>query len=190
MGPRAAHGEPARGLAAPGGRGDDLFAGQVLPGDGLFVGHDLRGGAGGDDLAAVKPRAGAHVHDVVRVQHGLGVVLHHDQRVAQVPEALQTVQEPPVVPLVQADGRLVQDVQHAHQSGADLGGQPDALRLAAGERARRAGEGQVAQPHVVQKAQPRVDLLEDLRGDHGLLLGEGQALEELPGVPHGQVGDL
>jgi hypothetical protein len=40
----------------------------------------------------------------------------------------------PVVALVQADRRLVEHVEHADQAGADLGGQPDALRLAAGQR--------------------------------------------------------
>ena len=46
-----------------------------------------------------------------------------------------------VVPLVQADAGLVQDIQHAHQGGADLGGQADALALAAGQGAARCGPG-------------------------------------------------
>ena len=40
-----------------------------------------------------------------------------------------------VVALVQADARLVEHVEHADQAGADLGGEPDALRLAARQRA-------------------------------------------------------
>jgi hypothetical protein len=65
------------------------------------------------------------------------VVLHHDQRVAQVAQSGQRLDEPPVVALVQADRRLVEDVEDADQAGADLGREPDALRLAAGQRARR-----------------------------------------------------
>ena len=42
-------------------------------------------------------------------------------------------QQAVVVALVQADARLVQDVEHAHQARADLRGQADALRLAAAE---------------------------------------------------------
>ncbi len=61
-------------------------------------------------------------------------------------------------PLVEADRRLVEHVEHAHQLAADLGGQPDALALAAGERRRRAVERQVADPDVVEEAQPVLDL--------------------------------
>jgi hypothetical protein len=37
-------------------------------------------------------------------------------------------QQAVVVALVQADGRFVEHVHHAGQAGADLRGQPDALR--------------------------------------------------------------
>ena len=61
--------------------------------------------------------------------------------------------------------RLVEDVEHADQAGADLGGQPDALRLAAGERAGGPVEREVVEADVEQEAEPRLDLLEHLRGD-------------------------
>ena len=48
------------------------------------------------------------------------------------PQPDQRLDQPMVVALVQADRRLVEDVQHAHQPGADLRRQPDPLRLAAG----------------------------------------------------------
>ena len=40
-------------------------------------------------LAAVYARARADVHDPVRLTHGLFVVLHHDDRIAQVAQALE-----------------------------------------------------------------------------------------------------
>ena len=46
-----------------------------------------------------------------------------------------------IVALVQADARLVQHVQHAGQRAADLGGQADALALAARQGCRAAGTG-------------------------------------------------
>ena len=61
--------------------------------------------------------------------------------------------------------RLVQHVEHADQAGADLGGQPDPLRLAAGQRAGRPVERQVVQADVEQEAEPGVDLLEHPLGD-------------------------
>ena len=50
--------------------------------------------------------------------------------------------------LVKADGGLVQDVQDAGELAADLGGEADALALAARERGGGAGEREVARgPH-------------------------------------------
>ena len=45
------------------------------------------------------------------------------------------VEQSRVVALMQADAWLVQHVENAGQSRADLRGEPDALRFAAGERA-------------------------------------------------------
>ncbi|MNF17903.1 hypothetical protein D3C80_2216850 [compost metagenome] len=58
-------------------------------------------------------------------------MLDHDHGVADVAQMLEGPQQAVVVPLVQADGRFVEDVQHAHQPGADLAGQANALCFAA-----------------------------------------------------------
>ena len=93
-----------------------------------------------DDLTAVDPGAGPDVDDVVGDPDGLLVVLHHDHGVAEVAEADHGVDEAAVVALVQPDRRLVEDVEHADEPAPDLRRQPDALRLAAGQRARRPGQ--------------------------------------------------
>ena len=108
--------------------------------------------AGDDDLAAVLAGARADVDDPVGGPDGVLVVLDDDQRVAEVAQPDQRLDQPAVVALVQADRRLVQDVEHADQAGADLGGQPDPLRLAAGQRAGRPVEREVVQPDVEQEA--------------------------------------
>lgn len=59
-----------------------------------------------------------------------------------------------------------------------------------GEAGRRTAQGQVPQPHVDEEAQPGIDLLEDLRGDHLLLLRQGQPGKEGPRVPDAQRGNL
>ena len=84
----------------------------------------------------------------------------------------QRLDQPVVVALVQADARLVEDVEDADQAGADLGGQPDALGLAAGQRGRRAVEREVVEAHVEQEAQPLLDLLEHPLGDLALAGGQ------------------
>ena len=103
---------------------------------------------------------------------------------------LERLDEPRVVALVQADGRLIQNVEHADKAGTDLRRQPNALGLAAGERARRAGERQIAKTHVDEEAQTGVDFLENRRGDHAVLFAEGQRSEERLRVDDGQIGGV
>ena len=168
------------------GRGMRSAPRRKAPGDGGFAAADLLGGALGHHVAAVLAGAGAQVHHVVRGQDGLQVVLHHQHGVAQVAHLLEGVQQLLVVPLVQADAGLVQDVHDALELGADLGGQADALALAAAEGGGGAVQGQVAQAHVVQEAQALLDLLQHLLGDDGVLAFQAQALEPGPGLAHAQ----
>ena len=97
-------------------------------------------------------------------------------------------------------GRLVEDVDRpAGGALLQLGGQLDALRLAAGQRRRRLPEPHVAQADVDQRAQvpaDRADRLEELGrllDRHVQHLGDGLALvvhlEGLPVVP-GALADL
>ena len=108
--------------------------------------HEVRRGALGDDLAAELARARAEVDHVVRAPDRVLVVLDHDERVALRLELLEHVEQDAVVAVVQADRRLVEDVAHAAQVGAELRREPDALRLAARERRRGAVEREVAEP--------------------------------------------
>ena len=87
-----------------------------------------------------------------------------------------------VVALVQADARLVEDVEDALQARADLRREADALCLAAGKRPRRARERQVVEPDIQEELQPRVDLLEDLACDLRLALRQRQLQEEIIGL--------
>ena len=85
---------------------------------------------------------------------------------------LQRREQTVVVALMQPDRRLVEDVEDADERAADLRRQTDALRLAAGQRRRRARERKVVQADVDQETQARADLLDDLVRD--LLLARRQ----------------
>ena len=128
-------------------------------------------------LAMISPAVlagpGPDVHDPVGGPDGLLVVLDHEDRVAQVAQPRERRDELRVVALVEADRRLVEDVQDAHQRRPDLGRQPDPLGLPAGQRDARPVEGQVVEPDVDQEAEPGDDLLEQLMGDRPLALGRG-----------------
>ena len=91
----------------------------------------------------------------------LFVVLDDDDGVAEVAQVFQGVEETAVVALMQADGRLVEDIGHPDESRPDLAREPDALRLPAGERLRGTVEGEVVEPHVDEELEPLGNLLED-----------------------------
>ena len=80
---------------------------------------------------------------------GILVMLDYNQGVSQVSQLFQGLYQPGIVPLVQAYGGLVQDVEDAGQVRAYLGGQTNALRLPSREAACVSGEGQVSQAHVL-----------------------------------------
>ena len=113
--------EFAVALAPGGGNFDEFAAGQVRAGDAALHLADVSDAARRDDFAAMDARAGADVDDIVRLPHCVFVVLNDDQRVAEVAQPLHCGNELVVVSLVQADARLVEDVQNAGQRTADLG---------------------------------------------------------------------
>ena len=77
--------------------------------------EDVIDGAFRHDVTAVHASARANVHDPVRGVHGILIMLHNDERIAQIAQMLEGAEQLRVVALVQADGRLVQNVEHAHQ---------------------------------------------------------------------------
>lgn len=85
------------------------------------------------DAATVLACGRADVDDPVGMRDGVEIVLDDDERVAEVAQPHQGVDEPAVVALMKADGRFVEHVEHPDQTRADLRGQPDALRLTTGQ---------------------------------------------------------
>ena len=142
-----------------------------------------RRGPLGDQLSPVLAGAGAEVDDVVGGADRALVVLDHDHRVAEVAQPRERADQLLVVALVEADRGLVEDVEDADQAGADLGREPDPLRLAARERGRRALQRQVADPDRVEEAQPLADLAHDQAGDRALGLGQLERLDPLQRPP-------
>ena len=188
---RAAHDDRLAAARAPAlGDRDRPLARQVLPGQRLGEPLELLRRPLADDPPAVEPRARTEVDHPVGRPDRLLVVLDHDDGVADVAHRDQRVDQLAVVALVEADRGFVEDVEHAHQLRADLRRELDALRLAARERRRAAGEVEVPDPDVVEEAQPVLDLLEDLSGDLPLARGQLQVLEEGDDVGDRLGGDL
>ena len=79
-------------LAPLGRHGHREFAGEILAGQRVRVGHDLGGRALGDDLAAVDAGAGADIDDVIRLRIASSSCSTTMTRVAEVAQALQRLQ--------------------------------------------------------------------------------------------------
>src|SRR6202041_2744131 len=81
---------------------------------------------------------------------------------------LKRLNQAAFAPAMQADGGLVEHVEDAAQARADLRGEADALRFAAGERGGRAVESEIAEPHVEKKIEALGDFREGTAGDFSL----------------------
>ena len=114
----------------------------------------------------------------------------HNHAVAQIAQAFEGGEQAVIVALVQADGGFVQNVHHAGQAAADLAGEADALSFAAGEGFGGAGEIEVIQPDVNQKAEPLGDFFEDFFGDLFFVAVQIQRFKELVGFGQRPGGDF
>ena len=194
VGPRALDGQTlAVALSSRRGDLDRLHARQVLAGQRLGVLQQLLVGARVHHPAAELPRPRSNVDDEVREADGLLIVLDHDDRVAEVAQALEGGDESTVVALVQSDRGLVEDVEDPHQVAANLTGQADPLGLAARERRRGPAERQVVEANVHQERQPLDDLLHDPARDRLLATGQFQLSKQVDRLVDGHgvhLGDV
>ena len=147
-------------------------------------------GAGGDHASAVLARARAKIDDAVGRVHDFSIVLHNQNGIPKVAQVVQDLDQPRGIAMMQADGRLVQHVQRAHQPRTQRSRQLNALRLTAGERGSQAIEREIFQPYIVQVAQPVVNLLQQLVRDPGFLLRQLQLREKADGRFHRHGGNL
>ena len=106
-------------------------------------------------------------------------MFYHNQGIALVLKLAESVEQVGVVPRMQADGRLVEHVEHAAQVGAKLGSQANALALPAAERSGGTIELEVAQADLFHEMQALGDLGNDIASDECGLLFEFESADEL-----------
>ena len=90
----------------------------------------------GDDFSSVFSGTWSDIHNIIGFAHSVLVVFHDYHRIAQIPQMLQCSQQLVIIPLVQADAWLIQNICHSHQAGAYLGSQADPLRFSARQASR------------------------------------------------------
>ena len=167
-------------VAAPGGGLNRQASGKILAGERGGILAISRGVPAGNQLTTQPPGAGSEIDDVIGALDGLGIVLDHQHRVAEIAQAGERVEQAIVIARMQSDGRLVENIEHAAQLRSDLRGQTNALRFAAGERGGGAREAQIVEADGGEKFQAIADLFDHAAGD--LLL----ALVEFPGLDGGE----
>jgi hypothetical protein len=105
----------------------------------------------GDDGAAAFAAFGAHVDEPVGALDDVQIVLDHEDRVAQVGQAIEHIQKVLDVGEVQAGRGLIEDVERvAGGVFAELRGQLDALGFAAGELGAGLADLDVGEADVVE----------------------------------------
>ena len=104
-----------------------------------------------DNTAAVQACTRPQIHYVVGCAHHVFVVFDHDDGIAQVPQTLQAMDQAHVVALVQTDAWFVQDVEDIDELGANLGGESNALCLAARQRGRLLADMDIRETDALQR---------------------------------------
>ena len=161
-------------------RADLALAAQELRRRRTLAPVEFFSGTGENHLAPALARAGAQVHDVVRLVDDVAVVLDHEQRVSPIDQVLQDAHEARVVPGVQTDGRLVQYVERAREMRAQLVRQVDPLVLAPAQGPRLPVEREVFETHLVEEIEALAHLLQDVARARALIRRERRRLEVFP----------
>ena len=126
-------------------------------------------------------------------------MLDNDHRIPLIAQFLQGIDQLIIIPLMQADRRLIEDVDHVNKARAYLRSKADALPFASGKRTGSAVKREVLQPHVHQERDSVPQFLEDISGNgagavrelagkrpqplmqladfHGIYLGDGLAVD-------------
>ena len=184
-------GEPLAGeLAWMGAMEHGGETGQIAAGERVGRGHDLGGRALGDDVSAEAAGAGAEVEDIVGRADGVFIVLDDEDGVAEIAEADEGLDEPAVVPLMKADGGLVEDVEDTAEAGANLRGEADALAFAAGEGGGVAIEREISEADGAEEFETLDDLVLDAIGNEGFAGSEGEVDGGGEGAIEGQGGEF
>ena len=146
--------------------------------------EQLRYTPGEHYLPAVYPSTRTYIDYMIGRTDCLLVVFDNDYRVALVLEHLQRVHQHAVVPRMQSDSRLIQDVAYPPQIGAELRRQANALGLTAAEGGSRPVEVEIAQADLFQKAEPGFQLFDSISGNLGTATSGPVVLEKGAGLLH------
>ena len=125
---------------AASGNGNTQFTGQVLASDGSLAVENILQAALSNHLATMDTGTRANIDNMVSSANSLFIMFYDNHRVADIAQVSEGVQQPLVVPLVQANGGFIKNIHDSHQSRAYLAGKADTLGLTAGQGVGAAGQ--------------------------------------------------
>ena len=97
-----------------------------------------------DNLATMTASTRPKVHNLIAARDDFAIMLDQNQRVTEVTQLVKCLEQAMVVARMQTDCRLIQYIQYAAQTTAQLTGQPDPLGFVTGERGGGTSKTQVA----------------------------------------------
>ena len=95
-----------------------------------------------------------NLYRIIRCFLYLIIVLHDDDRIAQIAQLLQYMYQPLCIPWVQTNTGFVQYVQRTYQTTAQRLSQIDTLSLATRQGTGHTTQGQITQTHILHKLKP------------------------------------
>ena len=156
----------------------------------FFCGKNFRQRPRRHQFTAVNTCARTEIQNIIRRANRIRIVFYDEHRVAEIAQAFQCREQTIIITLMQTDARFIQHIKHADERRADLRGQPDALRLAAAQRAALAIQREVAEADVPQEAEAGADFLDDFIRDFLLKLRQLERGKEFIRLFHGQAADV
>ena len=101
-----------------------------------------------DHLSSQAACPGTDVDDIVGSTDNLFIVFHYHYRIAQLLQLAEHVYQFVRIAAMQADARFVKNIQAAHQTTSQRGGEVDSLAFTAGERVAEAVQREVSQTDI------------------------------------------
>src|SRR5690606_27355459 len=85
------------------------------------------------DGSPMPSRTGANIENIIRVEHHIFVMLNHHNRISNISQAFQRIDEFHIISLVQTYTRFIKDVQDPYKLRAYLSSKTYPLRFASGQ---------------------------------------------------------